>query len=183
MGRPRKKVEEVQETVDLQGVENTTETNTETSINEDAVKTEKEPYSDFVYKIYTNRSETSYTKIEDFAKALVVKWTREIERLKNRFSATQIECSEELDLLDEKISDAKEDFNYAWYDVPETALESKDAQRTFMVTYENNIDSKLDKLNNLETQKAKIIVEYENKLSDILAEVEEIQRRINKVKN
>ena len=183
MGRPRKKVEEVQEIVDLQGVENTAETNTEPGISEDAVKTEKEPYSDFVYQIYINRSEASYTKIEDFAKALVVKWTREIERLKNRFSATQIECSEELDLLDEKISDAKEDFNYAWYDVPETALESKDAQRTFMVTYENNIDSKLDKLNNLETQKAKIIVEYENKLSDILAEVEEIQRRINKVKN
>lgn len=183
MGRPRKKVEEVQETVE-QVVENTVETNTEPGISEDAVKTaEKEPYSNFVYKIYINRSEASYTKIEDFAKALVVKWTREIERLKNRFSATQIECSEELDLLDEKISDAKEDFDYAWYDVPETALESKDSQRTFMLSYENNIDSKLEKLNNLETQKAKIILEYENKLSDILAEVDELQRRINKVKN
>ena len=51
-----------------------------------------------------------------------------------------------------------------------------------MVSYENNIDSKLDKLNNLEIQKAKIISEYENKLSDILAEVDELQRRINKVK-
>lgn len=178
MGRPRKTTtEEIKEEVKI-----------ETGVDQDIDKTGDaatgcEPYHSFVYSIYINRSEASYTKIEEFAKALVTKWTREIERLKNRFSATQIECSEELDLLDEKISDAKEDFDYAWYDVPETALDSKDSQRTFMVSYENNIDSKLDKLNNLETQKAKIIVEYENKLSDILAEVDELQRRINKVKN
>ena len=180
MGRPRKTTtEEIKEEVKI-----------ETGVDQDMDKAGDvdtaaigcAPYHRFVSSIYINRSSSSYGKIEDFAKALVTKWTREIERLKNRFSATQIECSEELDLLDEKISDAKEDFDYAWYDVPETALESKDSQRTFMVSYENNIDSKLDKLNNLEIQKTKIISEYENKLSDILAEVDELQRRINKVK-
>ena len=183
MGRPRKTTTEPLEQKIETGADHDMDKACDMDKKCDTTRPELPKNYDFVLSVNKRQGMSSFEKIEEFAKALVTKWTREIERLRNKFSATQIECSEELDLMDEKIADAKEDFNKTWYDIPETALESKEAQRTFMISYENNIDSKLDNLHNLELQKTKIIMEFEGKLADIIAEVEEIQRRIDKIKN
>ena len=175
MGRPRKTTTEP--------IEQKIETGADHDIDKacDAARPELPKYHEFISSVNKRQGMTSFEKIEEFAKALVVKWKREQDKIRNRFAALNVECSEELDLLDEKITDAKSDLDGAWYDIPESALATKESQRTFMVTYENNIDSKLLKITNLEAQKQKTISNYEEKLRELVEEIEEIERRIYKV--